>query len=224
MVLFASALKKQLVVAVENTCRENNRWGSHLFWETENWDEMKERKEERKGSNKQMLCISASFWVLRAPKSWSNYFFSAVFNLFCSCQSFFSDLTAEINKKRLKMNKKRGFVYSSKLVNMQKLVDSLRGYPKIVFFQLIFWKNDNFLNFLIKLSFMWFLFFILQAPIASRENYFFWKYQILDTEPYLYQNRGQTRHARGPVHESSVSCIHFLGSKKYYLVLRFFAF
>ena len=29
-------------------------------------------------------------------------------------------------------------------------------------------------------------------------------YQILDTEPYIYQNRGQTRHARGPVHESSV--------------------
>ena len=31
-------------------------------------------------------------------------------------------------------------------------------------------------------------------------------YQILDTEPYLYENRGQTRHARGPVHDSSVSC------------------
>ena len=37
-------------------------------------------------------------------------FFSAVFNLICSFQSFFSDFTAEINKKRLKMNqKKRGF-------------------------------------------------------------------------------------------------------------------
>ena len=30
-----------------------------------------------------LLCILTSFWVLRAPKSWSNYFFSAVFNLFC---------------------------------------------------------------------------------------------------------------------------------------------
>ena len=29
-----------------------------------------------------LLCISTSFWVLRAPKSWSNYFFSAVFNVF----------------------------------------------------------------------------------------------------------------------------------------------
>ena len=25
--------------------------------------------------NFHMLCISSSFWVLRAPKSWSNYFF-----------------------------------------------------------------------------------------------------------------------------------------------------
>ena len=32
-------------------------------------------------------------------------------------------------------------------------------------------------------------------------------YQILDTEPYLNQKRGQTRHSRGPVHESSVSCV-----------------
>ena len=52
------------------------------------------------------MCISTSFWVLRAPKSWSNYFFSAVFNLFCSFQTFFSDFIDEINKKRLKMNKK----------------------------------------------------------------------------------------------------------------------
>ena len=29
-----------------------------------------------------LLCISTSFQVLRAPESWSNYFFSAVFNLF----------------------------------------------------------------------------------------------------------------------------------------------
>ena len=32
-------------------------------------------------------------------------------------------------------------------------------------------------------------------------------YQIVDTEPYLNQNRGQKRHARGPVHDSSVSYI-----------------
>ena len=40
----------------------------------------------------------------------------------------------EINKKRLKMNKKVVFVYSSKLVYMKKLVDSMRAYLKFVFF------------------------------------------------------------------------------------------
>ena len=34
-----------------------------------------------------------------------------------------------INKKHMKMNKKVIFVYSSKLVDMKKLVDSLRGVP-----------------------------------------------------------------------------------------------
>ena len=34
------------------------------------------------------------------------HFFSAVFNLFCSIQTFFSDFMAEINKKRLKKTKK----------------------------------------------------------------------------------------------------------------------
>ena len=29
--------------------------------------------------------------------------------------------------------------------------------------------------------------------------------QILDTEPYLNQNRGKTRHTRGPVYDSSIS-------------------
>ena len=28
-----------------------------------------------------LLCISTSLWVIAEPKSWSNYFFSAVFNL-----------------------------------------------------------------------------------------------------------------------------------------------
>ena len=56
-----------------------------------------------------VLCISTSFWVLHAPKSWSKHFFQPFFNLFCSFQSFFSDFTAEINKKHLKMNKKIWF-------------------------------------------------------------------------------------------------------------------
>ena len=54
-----------------------------------------------------VLCISTSFRVLRAPKSLLKYFFSAGFNLFCSLQTFFSDFTPEINKKRWKKNKKK---------------------------------------------------------------------------------------------------------------------
>ena len=51
--------------------------------------------------------------------------------------TFFRDFPPEINKKRLKMKKKSVFQYfacSSKLVDMEKLVDSLRGYIKIFFF------------------------------------------------------------------------------------------
>ena len=33
-------------------------------------------------STKALLCISTSIRVLRAPKKWSKYFFSVVFNLF----------------------------------------------------------------------------------------------------------------------------------------------
>ena len=54
---------------------------------------------------RQVLCIWTSFWVLPAPKSWSKHFFSSVFNLFCSFQTFFNDFKAEITEKRLKMNK-----------------------------------------------------------------------------------------------------------------------
>ena len=61
---------------------------------------------------------------------------SAVFILFCSFWTFFSDFTAKNNKKHLKMNKKLIFVFSSKLVDMQKLVDSLRGYLECAFFGL----------------------------------------------------------------------------------------
>ena len=72
------------------------------------------------------------------PKAGWNIFFQPFFNLYCSFQSFFSDFTAEITKNVWKWTKKRVFVYSSKLVDMQKLVDSLRGYLKIVFFSWFF--------------------------------------------------------------------------------------
>ena len=79
--------------------------------------------------------------LLGAARTWKlvKTLFSAVFNLFCLFQTFFSDFMAEINKKHLKKNQKIiFFAYSSKLVDMQKLVDSLRGPLEIVFFQLIF--------------------------------------------------------------------------------------
>ena len=53
-----------------------------------------------------VFCFSTSFQVLRAPESWSKPFFQTFFNLLCSFQSFFSDFTAEINKRCLKMNQK----------------------------------------------------------------------------------------------------------------------
>ena len=45
----------------------------------------RERERQKKENNKRkkyilLLCILTRFWVLRAPKSWLNYFFSAVFN------------------------------------------------------------------------------------------------------------------------------------------------
>ena len=47
--------------------------------------------------NTPVLWISTSFQMHAAPESWLNSFFSAVFNLFCSFKTFFSDFTAEIN-------------------------------------------------------------------------------------------------------------------------------
>ena len=52
---------------------------------------------------------SPSLSVVRAPESWSKPFLQTFLNLFCSFQSFFSDFTAEITEKRLKMNKKMHF-------------------------------------------------------------------------------------------------------------------
>ena len=46
-----------------------------------------------------LLCIFTSLLVLQPRKSWSKYFFGAVFNLFCSFQMFFSDLSPEIKYK-----------------------------------------------------------------------------------------------------------------------------
>ena len=72
----------------------------------------------------------------------SKYFFQPFSVFFVHFKPFFRDFTSEINKKCLIMNKTTCFfsyfVFSSKLVDMQKLVDSLRGYLNIIFFWLIY--------------------------------------------------------------------------------------
>ena len=125
-----------------------------------------------------MLCISNSFWVLAATKSWLKHFFQPFFKLFCSFQSFFSDFTAEINKK---WTKKHDFVYSSKLVDMQKLVDSLRGYLKFVFFRLYFCFEMNKKGWQTAEKKDSTSFWVLQAPKS------WWKYTTI-VEKYNYFN------------------------------------
>ena len=79
--------------------------------------------------NKQwLLCISTSFWVLRAPKSWSKHFFQPFFYFFCSIQTFFSDFTPEINKNVWKLTK------NVVLSTPQSWLTPLGGTPKLSFF------------------------------------------------------------------------------------------
>ena len=58
----------------------------------------------RKG---QVLCILTSFPVLCAPESWSNYFFQPFSTFFVNFKTFSVISRPEINKKHIKMNKKR---------------------------------------------------------------------------------------------------------------------
>ena len=91
-----------------------------------------------------LLCISTSFWVLRAPKSWLNYFFSAILNLFCTFQTFFSDFTAEINEKRLKKNKKMCFCLLLKAGPHAKAGRLLEGVPRNCLFSVDFLLFQHF--------------------------------------------------------------------------------
>ena len=75
-----------------------------------------------------MLCILTSFWVLRTPKSRLNYFFSVVLTFFVHFKTFSVISRLKSSKKYKNEQKKCVFVYSSKLVHMQKLVNSLTGY------------------------------------------------------------------------------------------------
>ena len=59
--------------------------------------------------------------------------FSAIFNLFCSFQAFFS----EINKIRLKKNKRNVFLYTLRAGRLPE------GVPRNCLFRLIFSKKNN---------------------------------------------------------------------------------
>ena len=85
-----------------------------------------------------MLCISTSFWLLHAPKSWLKYFFHPI-SSFLLILNFFQWFHGWNQQKTPENEQKKViFVYSSKLIDMQKLVDSLRGNLKIVSLRLTF--------------------------------------------------------------------------------------
>ena len=71
-----------------------------------------------------LLCISTSFWVLRAPKSWSKHFCQPFSNFVVHFKAFTVISRLKSTKNVWKRTKKRDFVYSSKLVDMQKLKNS----------------------------------------------------------------------------------------------------
>ena len=99
-----------------------------------------------------MFSILTSFRVLRAPESWLKHFFQP-FSTFFIHLNLFQWFHGRNQQKTSEKEQKNVcflfFAFSSKLVDMQKLVDSLRGYPEIVFFQLIF------LQFLMFFSILW---------------------------------------------------------------------
>ena len=90
--------------------------------------------------NKSPACcvFRPAFGCCAHRKAGWNNFFSRFSTFFVHFKAFSVISRLKSLKKHLKWTKiKRGFVYSSKLVDKQKLVDSLRGYLKIVFFRLI---------------------------------------------------------------------------------------
>ena len=73
------------------------------------------------------------FNQLSGSAHWSKHFFLAVFNLYCSFQTFFSDFSAEINKKRLKKNKNNIFFVF--LLNPQSWLTCKSWSPPWTFFK-----------------------------------------------------------------------------------------
>ena len=78
-----------------------------------------------------VLCILTSFWVLHAPESWSNYLFSAIFNLFRSFFTFFSGTPlgsrpAFACRPALKSRQKQVFLFIFRHFSVISAVKSLK--------------------------------------------------------------------------------------------------
>ena len=73
-------------------------------------------------------------------------FFSAVFQKLMFISNLLQWFYAWNQQKTSEKEQKHVFVYSSKQVDMQKLVDSLRGYLKIVFFRFVDFRCERLKN------------------------------------------------------------------------------
>ena len=104
-----------------------------------------------------------SFWVLRAPKSWSKPFFSCFSTFFVHFKAF--SVISRLKSLKNVWTWTKNYSYS-KLVDMQKLVNSLRGYLEIVFFRLIFYFFNVFQHF--------------STDFGVFYNFFKWKLMISD--------------------------------------------
>ena len=84
-----------------------------------------------------LLCISNSFQLLRAPKSWSKYFYFSRFQPFFFFSNLFQSFHVWSHWKTSENEQKNVYVllfcYPSMLVDMQTLVYTKIGYLKIIF-------------------------------------------------------------------------------------------
>ena len=88
---------------------------------------------------KTFWCVfQTAFGCCAHPKAGQNIFFQLFFNLFCSFQSFYSDFTAEITEKRLKMNKKMWFCLLLKAGRHAKAGRLPEGVPQNCLFSVDF--------------------------------------------------------------------------------------
>ena len=103
-------------------------------------------------ANKKVNCsvFQPAFGFCAHAKAGQTTFFIR-FQPFCSFQTFFSDVTPEINKKRLKKKKKISFVFPSRLMEENKvwILDVLFPGLQIIYFciNMNIKEEINFTNF-----------------------------------------------------------------------------